>query len=174
MEIQSLINKALRFKDNAHDVITQMTIDDANLKDYIVRPSQNIMTSYHKDPMKEIEMYVSDNKTYNSLPLNIHKNAIAQMENKNGIKGGFLSTLTSGDPWQKSLASTVMNQYFLNYRTKSKVLLRVVDNEVRGYLSDSYHRYSSIEVFKEFISIATAHNAVVSNAYYRRQLHVIC
>jgi hypothetical protein len=164
MTNQLLIDKALRYQENAHLVIGEMMNDSIGLNDYLIHPSQ---VMYQPNYLNNGVQVVFSPKDSEYLTLGMSKNAISQFSGKHLIPGGYLSELawSKDEPWKRNLASIIMNKHAGN-QEKKKILIRAVNDEVRGYLSNTYERYSSIEVFKDFIGIAQEHQAVISNAYY--------
>ena len=164
-----LIQKALRYQENAHAVIDEMLTDSKDLNDYLVNPkiATNIMYGQNTNgPGMRMGLKIANNGTeedYSSFKMT--NNALSQFATKNKIPGAYLSTLSTGQPWERNLAGIIMNNHSHNHEGR-KVLIRTVRDEVRGYLSSTYDRYSSVEVFKDFIKIAQDNNAVISNAYY--------
>jgi hypothetical protein len=88
-----------------------------------------------------------------SDPRAIHRHALGQMAAKAGVPGAYLAELAAGqEPWQRALAAHVLNQHFGSGQPADKYLLRSVNGEVRGFLSDRYRRLDSrplIEAFAE-------------------------
>lgn len=157
--VEQLINKALRYQDNAKAVISEMMQDSRDLVDYLIKPSLPLYTG----TLSGVGLLINNNEQ--ELSFNMTQNALSQFESKNKIPGGYVSSLSRGERWEKNLAAINMNHHSSNKANK-KVLIRTVRDDVRGYLSTTYDRYSSVEVFKDFIHIAQDHNAVISNAYY--------
>ena len=164
MTNQPLIERALRYQENAHLVIGEMMMDSLELNDYLIHPSQVMYQPNYERNGVQIVFSPKDSE-YSTFDMS--QNALSQFSGKHLIPGSYLSELawSKNEPWKKNLASIIMNKHAGN-QEKKKVLIRTVKDEVRGYLSNTYERYSSIEVFKDFISIAQEHNAVISNAYY--------
>ena len=156
-----LIQKALRYQENAHAVIGEMMKDSQDLADYFIHPKSIFyLPGDDKGITLNFEEYKDNYQTFI-----MSSNAISQFSAKNKIPGAYLSTLTQGKAWERNLGAIIMDKHSANGPTK-KVLVRTVRDEVRGYLSNTYERYSSVEVFKDFIHIAQDNNAIISNAYY--------
>lgn len=164
MTNQPLIEKALRYQENAHFVIDEMMQDSMNLNDYLIHPSKILYQPNNSNNGVQAVFSPIDDE-YHTFDMS--RNALSQFSTKHLIPGAYLSDLAwdKESPWKKNLAAIIMNKHSSN-QEKKKILLRSVGNEIRGYLSNTYERYSSIEVFKDFIHIAQEHNAIISNAYY--------
>lgn len=82
----------------------------------------------------------------------IHKHALAQIGAKAGVPGAFLSELTAGAPWQRELAATILNEHFHKSTdaARSKYLVRTVNHEARGFLSDRFRRLDSRPLLESF------------------------
>ena len=142
MTNQPLIEKALRYQENAHLVIGEMMEDSIKLNDYLIHPSQ---VMYQPNYLNNGVQVVFSPKDSEYLTLDMSKNAISQFSGKHLIQGSYLSELawSKDEPWKRNLASIIMNKHAGN-QEKKKVLIRTVGDEVRGYLSNTYERYSSI------------------------------
>lgn len=166
---EQLIKKALRFEENAKDVITRMAIDNGQIEDYLVTPGKDIVV--FPEPHKGLNMVICDNvddpivEFYDNIHL-VHPHALSQLASKNNLPGFHLAKWSKGELWEQQIATNVINDHFTNKRYKNQVMLRTIDNTIRAYVSDKFDRYNSTEVFKEFIQMSKIHGARVSNAYY--------
>ena len=94
----------------------------------------------------------------------LHDNAIGQLADRMGIPQRYLRGLSSGEPWAKQLAATLLNEHS-GWTQRSRVLVRTVGKQVRGVLSDSYRRLNSVEILTAFVQEAADQGAVISDAY---------
>ena len=170
MNNDALIQKALRYQENAHAVIGEMLRDSQDLNDYLVNPriATDIIYGQNKTgPGLRVGLKIANtgNEEDDYSDFKMTKNALSQFATKNKVPGAYLSDLSTGEPWERNLAAIIMNNHSHNHNGK-KVLIRTVRDEARAYLSTTYDRYRSVEVFQDFIKIAQENNAVISNAYY--------
>ena len=92
----------------------------------------------------------------------LHENAVGQLGEKLGIPTRYLKDLARGDNWQRELALEVLNRHSGN-ATQNRSLVRVVGNEVRGVLSDSYRRMDARELIAAFIQAGYQQSAVLAD-----------
>lgn len=79
----------------------------------------------------------------------IHKHALGQIASRAGIPTAYLAELVRGqNEWQRELAAHMMREHFGHDR--SKYLVRSVQGEVRGFLSDRYRRIDSRPLLHAF------------------------
>lgn len=92
----------------------------------------------------------------------IHDNAIGQLGEKFKVPTRYIKELAAGDEWQRQLAAKILNDHS-SWSTKTRTLVRVVGNEVRGVLSDSYKRLNSQNMIMAFLETANRSGAQLSN-----------
>ena len=74
----------------------------------------------------------------------LHRNAVGQLAEKVAVPAKYLRELSEGAAWQRRLAAEILNQHS-SWTERSRLLVRTVDDQVRGVLSDSYRRLNSVE-----------------------------
>jgi hypothetical protein len=73
------------------------------------------------------------------------------MAGKAGIPAAYLAELTAGEAWwQKPLAAHILNEHFVQGQSQDRYLVRSVDHQVRGFLSDRYRRLDSRPLLEAF------------------------
>ena len=77
------------------------------------------------------------------------------MAEKVAVPAKYLRELSEGAAWQRRLAAEILNQHS-SWTERSRLLVRTVDDQVRGVLSDSYRRLNSVELGD------AAHNAAAA------------
>lgn len=82
--------------------------------------------------------------------LTIGDYASGQIADKFGIPRQYLGKIITGEEWQRDLAVETLNTYAQNIK-RERVLVREVDGQVRGFLSDSYRRLNSMQIFSSFL-----------------------
>ena len=96
----------------------------------------------------------------------LHRNAIYQMAQTTDMPVKFLDSLQAvAEPWGRELLAhnlqTVFNRRFQNKR----YLLRSLQQEVRGFLSDSYRRIDSRPVVEAFATAVQEKGALPYEGY---------
>lgn len=94
----------------------------------------------------------------------LHDHAQGQIADKLGVPPAYLKSLIGGKEWQKDLAITIMKDHSAN-TTRERVLVRTVENEVRGFLSDKYRRLNSMDIFVAFLMGAQQIGSVLVDAH---------
>jgi hypothetical protein len=100
-------------------------------------------------------------------PLRFHANAISQASVKAGIPVSYVNTLL--EEHQADLAAVNFNRRFSNVETTKRgrprrYNLRSVNNEVRGFVSDSFPRWDSNALVEAFIGSVMEYGGVVVEA----------
>jgi hypothetical protein len=139
------------------DAIAQIERTGGLLDDYVI-------------PVKDLGFFKADrvglgfNFSTEHLNFNLHEHAVGQIADKLIVPPSYLKTLVAGKDWQKDLAVTIMQRTADN-TTRERVLVRSVEGEVRGFLSDKYRRLNSMEIFMAFLLAAQAANNVLVDAH---------
>jgi len=94
----------------------------------------------------------------------LHDNAVGQIGEKFGIPTAYLRKLTRGQEWERNLAVKVMNEHS-DHARQNRSLVRVVGDEVRGVLSDSYRRLNAQIILTSFIEAAYHAGAQLADGY---------
>jgi hypothetical protein len=97
-------------------------------------------------------------------PFSIHENALNQMAYKLNVPVGYLKDLVKGSDWQKTLGQTIL-QTHSNNSTREKAMLRTVEGQVRGFVSDRYRRLNTMQIFMAFLQAAEATGSVLVDAH---------
>jgi len=141
-DLELLTNTLSNRRNNNALAYATLEKDENNLNDFISRYDSLSFTNVGK------EVQMSINSSINKDGLRMHKNAISQSAAKLGIDGRFISKLQrDNSEWAKNLLAYTLNSFTKNARKGDKGLIRAVGDEVRGMVSDSYHRYSTGDVY---------------------------
>lgn len=97
-------------------------------------------------------------------PFSLHSHAVGQLAEKVGVPAKYLRELSEGSEWQRKLAAKILNDHTA-WTQRDRLLIRTVDKQVRGVLSDSYRRMNSLQIVQEFINVALRYNAVICDAF---------
>lgn len=95
--------------------------------------------------------------------LDIHQHALGQIADRFNIPIKYVKLLNVQSDWKKNLLNHILNQHSAN--GKSRYLVRSVDNQVRGFLSNRYKRLNSVQIYSTFIKAANAIGAKVVDAF---------
>jgi hypothetical protein len=97
--------------------------------------------------------------------MTLHENAITQLATKYNIGTRFVKTLMASDAdWKRQLIAHNLNEFSMN-SGRERFLMRSVDSEIRGVLSDQYKILNSFEIASVFIERAMAHGAVFAGGH---------
>jgi len=146
--------------------IEQINRTGTLLDDYLV-PAQTIDFRLRRGEPDETVRLTFKPDTYHGEqfdPFRIHDHALGQIADKLSVPPVYLKTLTKGTDWQKNLALTIM-QTTTDNTTRERVLVRTVEGEVRGFLSDKYRRLNSMQIFIAFLQAAQATGSVLVDAH---------
>lgn len=97
-------------------------------------------------------------------PLVFTDHALGQVGDKMGVPIRYLRKLVGGKDWENDLAVNILNEHASNI-SRDRVLVRTVDNKVRGFLSDSYRRLNTAGIFTAFLMAAQNKGAALVDAY---------
>lgn len=102
-----------------------------------------------------------------SRMFSLHRNALSQVSQKLGINGKYVSDMINGgnEAWRHELMAHTLNE-FANHSKRSRVLLRTVGDEARGFLSDRYKRYDSQQLLGAYIEACKSNGMQFIDAAY--------
>lgn len=136
-----------------------------SMLDDFVKPVKELEFKHHMDGRVRMEFnYTSEASTIKHASLKLTDFTVGQVGDKFGVPQGYLRNLHNGGGWEKQLATTIMNEHASNI-ARERVLIRAVQDEARGFLSDKYRRLNSMEIFMAFLLAAQQHNNVLVDAY---------
>jgi len=92
----------------------------------------------------------------------IHSNAVRQLGEKMNVPAKYLEQLARGGQWERDLCANILNEH-IGYTKRSKVLVRSVGGEVRGFLSDQYRRLHSEKLVQDFVKAGYEHGSVMAD-----------
>jgi hypothetical protein len=79
----------------------------------------------------------------------VHANALNQITDKFGIKGQVVQDYLKGPDWAKDLGVHILNEH--SRHNTQRYLMRSVNGELRGFLSDRYKRFDSGKIVAQFL-----------------------
>jgi len=89
----------------------------------------------------------------------VHRHALSQLSERAGLPASFVNELaTAPEAWRHELAAQVLNEHFHQPRevrqedaSKKRFLVRSINGEARGFLSDRYRRIDSRPTLDAFV-----------------------
>jgi hypothetical protein len=90
--------------------------------------------------------------------------SIGQLSEKMGVPVKYLRRLWNGNDWEKELAVNIVNKHAGNI-ARDRLLIREVDGQIRGILSDSYRRLNSMQIYLAFLDAVKDSGAVLIDAH---------
>lgn len=91
----------------------------------------------------------------------IHKHALGQLAQRAGVPDQYLGELANGSQlWQRNLAAEILNRHYHDGAADERYLVRAVDGQVRGVMSDRYRRLDSRPLLERFAEKCQAVGAV--------------
>lgn len=136
------------------DVIQQIETEDKFLNDALVFTNQ-----FKFNNSKEDGLILGFGKD----EFQIAKFPTRQIANHFGIPTPYVNKLADGERWQRQLIADILNRHATKTSPK-RLLVRAVDDHVRGVLSDSYKRINSKMIFHSFLTAALKQDAKLYNA----------
>tara|TARA_R110000751_G_scaffold26901_3_gene71513 strand:+ start:1446 stop:2564 length:1119 start_codon:yes stop_codon:yes gene_type:complete len=174
MEIQTidpteqsiLQEKITRKLSNASDkmpIIRQIQEESEGIEDYVV-PIGKDSPKVNFRANGVVSMHFENNDSHSVR--NVHKHAIGQFADKLGIPSSYLKELSIGkEQWERDLASNLLNEHSL-YNESKRYLLRTLNGEVKGVLSDKYRRLNTAEIYAEFFNACVSQGAQLIDCCY--------
>ena len=87
----------------------------------------------------------------NGSTRSIHKHALGQLAERAGVPSAYLGDLASSEsPWANQLAARILNDHTHLGMPQDRLLVRSVNGQVRGVLSDKYRRLDSLPLIEAF------------------------
>lgn len=143
--LQDRVKQMLNKKKPLIETTYQSILDEANgIDDYIV-PSK---TMRFKVDGKQCLVNYNEQSVPLTPFINTTDFAFQQIAAKNEIPVQYLRKLRDGEKWQQDLAEYTLNDHSFN--KPGKMLLRVHNNLVKGYLSTKYKRFHSALLYEIF------------------------
>lgn len=96
-------------------------------------------------------------------PEKIHRNALGQMAERVSLPMAYINTLESKGSWGLDLLAENLSTLYGHH--KSRALMRTVNGEVRGFLSDKYRRLDSGPFIESFIKACDDVSALPYQGY---------
>jgi len=89
-------------------------------------------------------------------PNHFHSHALRQFAEKLDLlgRGSNLKNWIDGEPWQRMVVADAISTTLANTKTRERMLIRSVDNQIRGVLSDQYRRLNSVDIIASFLEAA--------------------
>lgn len=153
--LQSKIDKRIENNQTKiQQVLNKFEHDGSNMKDYVVE-----LASDSFGFTKPKALFIQENDA------NLNDYSFGQVCDKLGVPRTYANGLIGKNKdWASGLLKDIFNEHCKN-DDRERALLRVVDGQVRGFLSDSYKRMDSYMVAKSFIESSDNYGAVIVDGY---------
>ena len=166
--LEEKISKRIEAGVNQSRSILQRIESEGNvLNDFIVPlGSRNEESRMMFSPVEDNGIYKVDLSIKNGSErhFSMHPHATMQAGDKLGIPGAYIRNLAeSRKDWAVSLAARTLNEHSLHTQ-RQRVLVRSIDTEIRGVLSDQYRRLNTPEIYKMFIQSCRKADAQIYSA----------
>tara|TARA_A100000172_G_C3044260_1_gene111822 strand:+ start:6588 stop:7658 length:1071 start_codon:yes stop_codon:yes gene_type:complete len=156
--LQEKLDGLLNNNQHIMDVVEKIDHDVNKMEDAIVPFG----------PMSKMRFY--SNGEFNVMmggeKYELHSNALNQLSYQFGIPASYSKKLMQ-TKWGRDLLQDVFTQHNDN-SSRTKMLVRSVDNEIRGIVSDKYRRLDSRIIYERFLSVAKQNGAVPIQAHYTK------
>ncbi|MGF7183297.1 hypothetical protein [Tunturiibacter psychrotolerans] len=128
-----------------------------------LQPGCNLLFDAEDD--RGVQITYSDSQT-GKIRQRLHRHAVQQMAQTADLPIKFLDGLqTTPERWAKELLAHNLRTIFANRFAKNRYLLRSVQGEVRGFLSDRYRRLDSRPIVEAFASAVQLKGALPYDGY---------
>lgn len=95
----------------------------------------------------------------------MHRHAVKQTAEKFGVATRYAQDLAYGEEqWQRDLIAHILNEHSVNTK-RSRVLMRTVNGQIRGVLSDKYRRLDTPMIYTAFLKGMAEVGGKVVDAY---------
>jgi hypothetical protein len=94
----------------------------------------------------------------------MHPHAVEQVAKLCGLPKKWVNEKLVGDDWERELLTHTFNEIF-NHR-EQRQLVRVVNEETRGIMSDKFRRIDSRPIIESFANACSTYGAVPVEGYY--------
>lgn len=153
---EKIDNLLTRNQVKTAQVLEKIDYDNEHLQDFVLPLKGNEMLNFESNGT--IKMNFNDNA------YDISDHALGQLADKMDIPARYLKQL-SETQWGRDLAQKVLTEHKENIG-RNRILVRTVDNEARGVLSDKYRRLNSDKIYHSFSSAIRTSGAVIYDACY--------
>jgi len=155
-KLETLINKG---RESAADVIQHVLNNQPS--NHIVRGADMSFRADDNTPNIALQHVDRDGKT---LSQTIHRHALGQLSTTADMPLKFIDNLQSA-PWGRELLAHDLQTIFRQSKSRKRFLLRSLNNDVRGVLSDHYRRLDSRGIVEAFATAVEAKGAMPYAGY---------
>ena len=154
--LQTKINRKIEERqEKVQLALSKIENDEERLTDYIVPVGKDGKVKWSSNGC--IHMVMDDEQHC------LHSHALAQAAEKLNVPAKYLKDLQSTE-WGRQLTAKILNDHTDN-TTRQRLLVRCIDNEVRGILSDSYRRLNTPQIFGQFIKAVASQDAKIVDVF---------
>lgn len=139
-------------------------------RDRYVRPTpEGMRVVYKPDHDSHVALqYPGDN----GKVVKVHKHALGQLADTCGLPRNYVTKLHTGEAWREELLATNLNELFYRQEFRNRLkepaefLHRLVGDELRGFLTQSYNRHLlSMPLLVAFKQACDEHGAEPAHGY---------
>lgn len=156
--LQDKIDNLVSNNGHIMDVVEKIDHDVNKMEDAIVPFGPMSKMRFYSNG--EFNVHMDEDKYH------LHNNALTQLSYLFGIPASYSKKLLE-TKWGRDLLQEVFTEHNNNC-TRSRMLVRSVDNEIRGVLSDKYRRLDSRMLYEKFLTVAKEKGAVPIEAHYSK------
>jgi hypothetical protein len=131
--------------------------------DRLVRGGQ---FGFEADPDRDAVTVSLPGGEHGAVRQRLHRHSIQQMAQTTDLPLKFIDSLQlASEPWGKELLAHNLRTLFQNRFARGRYLVRSVNDEVRGFLSDRYRRLDSRPIIEAFATAVQEKGALPYNGY---------
>ena len=143
--------------DDAKKAINTLLDESKGRRDFFLKLGEGMQSKFHSNGHVLLQTPKGD--------YTLHNNALTQLSERYKIGSRFVKTLTNGQQqWQRDLIAHNLNEFSI-HNERSRFLMRSVNNEIRGVLTDQYKIMDSAEIASKFLEEAMKSGAVFAGGY---------
>jgi len=158
--LQEKITRKLNDSSNKMPIIRQIQEESESINDFVLPIGGFAKDNEMFYSNGTLKMFVNDDYR------NIHKHATGQLGDKLGIPTTYLKSLASGtEQWERDLAAKMLNEHVIHSERK-RYLVRTLNDQVKGVLSDKYRRLNTAEIYAEFFNACVNKGAQLLDCCY--------
>lgn len=161
-KVNDFVAKSRIDSERIYSRLENRVIDDQVIPASLI--SYGILSTKTSPERQQVAVRVNENGKTNLWTLN--RNSAYQMGAKLGLPSGWVADSLNAEPYRQQAVAFALNKYIENYSGQdNRFLFRNVDGVVRGFLSTSYKRLNTKEIFMKFIETAEEMNLPLIGAF---------
>ena len=157
-KLQQLLSKG---KTESESFISGFQQMSNNLHDYLIPVGQTTAAArmiFHYEPESNKVIARSGLREFD-----VHPFAFSKISSFYHLPGDYMRNLLAGSEEQRELAAFILNRHN-DWEPEKRRLIRVVNGQIRGFVSDRYKRLNSLFLISSFLKGMRKFNAEFSGA----------